>query len=174
MKKTAVLVTVLICLLSVSPVYANWMNNWKINGIQLSRFKNIQTKEVFELGAGVLASFAVHWAGHVIFLETHNKDWYQDGFSEICTSPLTDSEGQWFGRSGMVAQLIVGTGLKFTKYNDSFFATGYHIGTFVEIAAYPFIHNDDGDLHLIDKFGGNWELEYGVYTLWSGLLLATD
>ena len=74
----------------------------------------------------------------------------------------------------MVFQLLVGTGLKFTKYNDSFFATGYHLGSFFEILTYPLFNKNKGDLHLIDRYGGNADLEYGLYTIWSGLLLFTD
>jgi hypothetical protein len=144
------------------------LGDWKVNGIPLSRFKDAGPKEYSQLAGGVGLSFLAHWAGHVVCLESQGAEWHQDGLSEVYTAKdLTESENRWVGRSGFVAKLLVGTGLKHTKWADSWWVTGYQIGTVAEITTYPVLFNGDGDLYTIRNHGGNADLEYLFYSGWA-------
>ena len=106
-----------------------------------------------------------------------------DGIHEVSDEYLNNTEASWIGRAGFLSQLIFGTVLKHTKYRHTFFATGYHIGSFVEISTYPFRHENrkfsgatgligsTGDLGCISR-SDEAGLEYIAYTLWSFELLA--
>ena len=172
MKKT-IMIVVLLLVSAVQTYAGDWTKNWTINGIPVSKFKEAEMKDVVELGVGIGTSMIVHWASHVAWLELNGKEWHQAGLKEICDSNLTDSEARMFGRVGMVGSLVGGTILKFTPWNDSWFATGYHSATFLEISLYPVLHHGEGDLHLIEERGGNPDQEYVIYTAWSATLLLT-
>jgi hypothetical protein len=148
--------------------------NWTINGIPAERFKKMQAKDAIYLGTGMLSSFAAHWLGHVAYIEGINKDWHMEGWTtEYCDEYLTDGEAAWFGRSGFVGQLLVGATLKYgpwsKDFKQSYFVTGYHLGTTIEIVKYPFM-SPHGDLDLIDRHS-NSTLEWAGYTATSLLLL---
>jgi len=141
---------------------------WTINGIPADRFRNMEAKECAQVLVGVGLSFLTHWLGHVTYLEIQGADWHQDGLSEVYVSKdLTESQNRCMGRSGFVAQLLVGTGLKHTKWADSWLVTGYHIGSAVEIITYPLQGHDKGDLWTIQTHGGKADLEYALYSAWS-------
>lgn len=141
---------------------------WTINGIPADRFRNMEPKEYIEVAGGVGLSFLTHWLGHVAYLEIQGADWHQDGLSEVYMSKdLTESQNRCMGRSGFVLQLFVGTGLKHTKWADSWWVTGYQIGTVAEITTYPLHFHGIGDLNTIQNHGGNSDLEYALYSVWS-------
>jgi len=171
--KTIIVVLGIVFILCSNVYAGDWSKNWTINGIPVERFKHAEPEEYLEMAVGMGTSMLVHWGSHVLWLELNGKDWHQSGLKEICESSLTNSEARMFGRAGFVGSLVVGTGLKFTPLNDTWFATGYHSMTFLEISLYPALHHGEGDLHLIEERGGNDDLEYVIYTGWSAALLLT-
>lgn len=148
--------------------------NWKVNGIPMEDFKT-SPKNYTKLAVGVGTSFAVHYLGHVTYLEANGIEWRQDGIEEIVEDDISNSKKRWVGRSGFVSQLAVGAVLKYGPWSDDFktgyFVTGYHIGTAAEITTYPILHRDTGDLDFIDEGNGNQHLEYGIYSISSLWLL---
>jgi hypothetical protein len=171
MAASVIFVTVSI-LVTVTPGYSeSWTDNWSINGIPLAKFKEAKGADYLELAAGAGTSLLVHWLGHVAWLEASGKPWHQDGLDEVCDEPLVGAQAAMFGRAGFIAQLAVGTVLKFTDLNNGTFATGYHLGTFGEVASYPAIHGyEQGDLGMIDK-GSNAMIAHFVLTGWATALL---
>ena len=141
---------------------------WTINGIPCDRFKNADAGEYAQLVGGIATSFTVHWLGHITYYELNGIDWSQEGLSEVAHEPVPDK--LTFSRAGFVGQLLIGTVLKLTPWNDTFFVTGYHAGTCIEVMGYP-ITVRDGDYTGIDENGGSAYLEYGIYSTWSLLLL---
>lgn len=128
----------------------------------------MEAKEYAQVAAGVGASLFTHWLGHAVYLEAEGIEWHQDGLTErFNTDGLPDSKRQMVGRSGFLGQLLVGTGLKFSPWNDTLFVTGYHIGTAAEILTYPIHFHSRGDLFEIKEGGGNGDLEYGLYSVWA-------
>ena len=169
--KRILIIMILILAFAMNANAKSWVDNWTVNGIPVKRFVNAEPMEYVELGSGMLASFAIHWLGHVIWLELNDKPWKQDGLTEVIDGYLTDTEANEFGNAGFLAQCLVGTAIKFTDFNDTMFSTGYHIGTFLEISTYPLIHgNDVGDIGDMDR-DGNGTTEHLAYTAWSTLLL---
>ena len=178
MKKT--LITVFVVFSMVSTAHAK---GWLINGIPAERIIHSSAKERLAMVGGLLASFAVHTAGHILVLEATGTDWHMDGIHEVSDEDLNNTEAAWIGRAGFLSQLIFGTVLKHTKYRNTFFTTGYHLGSFVEISTYPFRHENrkfsgatglvgsTGDLGCISR-SNEAGLEYIAYTLWSLELLA--
>lgn len=147
---------------------------WTINGIPADKFRNAEPKEYAQLAGGVATTFLVHWLGHVVYFEANNIKWKQDGLCEVHDNgSLSNSQKQMSGRAGFLGQLLVGTALKFSPWNDSMFVTGYHIGTNIEVIGYP-LSRPYGDFKTIDEAGGNAVAEYGVYSIWSLLLLEPD
>lgn len=179
MKKT--IFTIIAILTLVTTTHAgDWKSQWTLNGIPLKNFAHLNGKDGVQLGAGILASFAVHTAGHLLYLESQGKSWHMEGRSEICDDILTQSQQANFGRAGFIGQLFVGSILKLSKWDKSWFVTGYHIGSFFEIATYPLFNKNytdqwgpHGDLALIDQSGsGNGELI--LYNTWAVTLLIKD
>lgn len=167
---------VIILFISVFLVGCSTFNadNWKVNGIPLNDF-NTSPKNYTKLAAGIGTSFAIHYLGHVIYLETNNIEWTQNGIEEIIKEPVSNSKKRWVGRSGFVSQLAGGFIIKYGPWSDDFktgyFATGYHIGSAVEIMTYPIRWRDTGDLDLIEEGNGNKNVEYIVYSACSIWLL---
>jgi len=155
----------LLCLILLLSGCAH-LDDWKINGIPAERFKEAGAKEYFQLAGGAGLSILTHWLGHVAFLEIQGAEWHQDGLSEVYTAKdLTESENRCMGRSGFVAQLLGGAALKWSPWSESWWVTGYHVGTVAEIVTYPLHGHDIGDLETIRQYGGDAELEYGLYSL---------
>lgn len=148
-----------------------WYNNWSINGIPIKKITRASNKECWKMAGGFATSMLIHWAGHIAFLELKNKPWHQNGlFCEISDGYMTNSNSAMFGRAGFIAQLSVGTLGKIFGDGNSFFWTGYHSGSFLEISTYPLRLHNKGDLYLISK-NSNRDLEYGIYTIYSTYLL---
>ena len=174
------IITVFLVFSIVSTAHAK---GWLINGIPADRIIHSSAKERLAMVGGLLTSFAVHTAGHILVLEATGTDWHMDGIHEVSDEYLNNTEAAWIGRAGFLSQLIFGTVLKHTKYRHTFFATGYHFGSFAEISTHPFMHENrklsgatgligsTGDLGCISR-SNEAGLEYIAYTLWSFELLA--
>ena len=148
--------------------------NWKINGIPMQDFKTTP-KNYVKLIGGAGTSFLVHYLGHVVYLESNGIEWHQSGLNEVIDEPISNKDKRWSGRIGFVSQLAGGVVLKFGPWSEDFkngyFTTGYHIGTALEVCTYPIRWDDTGDLDMIERGNGNEDLEYGIYSVSSLLLL---
>jgi len=173
MKKIAIIIFIL-SIMFVGNVHAkSWYDDWTVNGIAVSEFKNADTKDILLFSTGIGTSFLIHWLSHVAYFESKGWDWEQQGLNEIIKSERTNSERAMSGRMGFLGQLAVGFIISNTKFNNTPFGKGYHTGTFLEISTYPFMnHYKGGDLSGIEM-GSNSDLEYSIYTTASFLLLNT-
>lgn len=164
MRRVFIFITLLLLVLSISSD-ATAME-YSILGINTKWLKERDWKMV---ALGAVTSVAVHVAGHLLYLESQNKDWHMDGKAEVCDDLLTPNEARWFGRAGFVAQ--VGTALVLSLVTeDSDFVLGFCGATVGGTIPYPFIHDTSempGDFAVIDKHGGNWKFEYGLYSVGS-------
>ena len=130
---------------------------WTVNGIPADRLRCAQPREYVELGVGVATSFLVHWLSHVAYLEATGTKWEQRGLREITYFESKEAQ-KWNGRVGFLGQLLVGVTLP-----KSWFSTGYHLGSFAEIASHPLLWGwEDSDLGAIGK---TKEIEWAIYTL---------
>ena len=144
-------------------------SGWTVNGIPAERFLHAEPKQYAQLAAGAATSFAVHWLSHVVYLEAEGIEWHQHGAREIITQPISTNQRQWMGRIGFVGQLVGGLALKHSPWKESWFTTGYHAGSVLQIGSYPFYWGwSDGDLDMI---GDAAEIEWAAYTTASIWLL---
>ena len=147
---------------------------WTINGVPCERFKNMTAADAGYISAGIAASFAAHWVGHIATAELLGYDWHQEGLNEVVYPPTTDSGMAWFGRSGFLSQLFIGGAIKYGPWSNDFkrgnFATGYHAGTVMEVVTYPVDIGCRGDLDLIDR-NSNGMAEWFGYSVFSFMLL---
>ena len=165
------LVAALLVILAPGMAGAGWTDDWCVNGIPLSRFRDAGVKEYAQLGGGIALTYLVHWGSHVAYMEAEGIEWRQDGLAEIyCETGMSDSQQQWCGRIGSVGALAGGVALKFSPWGDTWLATGYFIGTAAEIITYPATGCKDFD--TIRDHGGNWALEYGIYSATAIYLLS--
>jgi hypothetical protein len=154
----------LLLLLLPSPALA-W-DNWTLNGIPVKQINGV------EFAAGLLTSFAIHWLGHVAYLESRGIEWQQQGLREIVLDPVSDKDWRRISRAGFVAQLVGGTVLSQTKWAKTSFARGYHLGSYMEIATHTAIWGDESEVHLITAAGGDGLQEQKMYAAWAQLLMA--
>lgn len=147
--------------------HAGWSDDWIVNGIPLSRFRDAGPAEYAQFAGGVLTAGLVHVAGHevcasIFGIGIDHDGLFRENFSGLST---TDAEKAWFGRSGFLFQLAVGLGLDLSPWESSFFATGYHAGSAIQIMSYPIRDGDgdQGDLDAIDKHGSA-DIEYLIYS----------
>ena len=161
MKIKALIIIVFMAFLSGCATY-------QINGVPLDKFQSATTEEWAKMAAGVVASMATHWAGHVLYLEMNGIEWHQKGVCEWVDEPTSDGKMSSMGRAGFVSQLSVGLILDVLGA-EKYFVTGYHAGTLLEVVSYPVTGN--GDLELIGR-AGNARLEWvGYTTVAAGLLV---
>lgn len=155
--------------LFASNCFADWKDDWTINGVPLNKFKNASASEYLELGAGIGSAFVIHWASHALYCEIEGIDWHQEGLTEVFDQRITSSQRRNFGWSGFVGQLTVGTIIKFTSLNDTMFGTGLHIGNFLEVSTYPLIHGyDKGDIRDMGYEKGDFgKIGHIGLTIWS-------
>lgn len=157
------LTAALLVMLAPGVCCAGWADDWSINGIPLSRFRDAGPAEYAQLAGGIALTYLVHWGSHVVYMEAENIEWHQDGLAEIyCENGLSDSQHQWCGRSGFVGQLAIGLALDLSPWERSMFVTGYHIGTVAEILTYP--ATGCADFDTIRDYGGDADLEYVLYS----------
>lgn len=171
MKFVKYMILLLVVSISSTSYASDWKNDWTINGMSLSKFGHMTNRDMVQFTLGIITSIATHTLGHVIYLEAKNHDWNFEGISEYCESYMSDNDGQWHGRSGPVLQLFMGTVLSKSKYKKTLFVTGYNSATFIELSTYKLLNKDESDFDTITEYGGNGNLEYAFYTLYSLRLL---
>jgi hypothetical protein len=147
---------------------AGGCSGWTINGLPAETFKHMKGRDYGVLAAGAASSFVIHWLGHVAYLEANGIQWHQDGLHEKVTDPISETQRQWIGRAGFLAQLVAGMFLFYSPWDLGHFETGFHLSTLLEIATYPSIHKTKGDLHFIGKSS---DTEWVTYALASSMLV---
>ena len=140
---------------------------WKfyVMGVDVSEFRGATTNERAEMVLGGLFSLGVHITGHYIAAELFDVNLSQIGLSErinYSNNPSAQSL-QWVGRGGFLFQIGINTLLS-TYAEDSFFTKGFTGFTAIELSTYPCRRIKCGDFDLIDRNGGNGDLEYFLYS----------
>lgn len=172
MKKSVVFVILLLALSISSNAIAM---EYSVMGVNT---KWLGERNWWKMALGAATSVAVHCAGHLLYLESQEKDWRLEIPYEICEDPLTTHQKRWFSRAGFVAQ--VGTALILSlTVNDSDFVRGFCAAAVVESISYPIrfpVWGGAGDFAHLDRNGCNWQFEYGLYSVGSiiSLTLSMD
>jgi hypothetical protein len=152
-------------------IAANGCAGWTINGIPAETFKRMKPVDYGTMAAGAASNFLIHWLGHVAYLEAKGFEWEQKGLYEEITQPISETQRQWAGRTGFLAQLIAGVFLSYDPWDLGYFETGYHFAAMLQIATYPSLHKEKGDLDLIGK---NRDTEWVTYAFVSSWLLGRN
>lgn len=129
--------------------------------------KWLKERNWWKISLGAVTSVAVHCAGHLLYLESQEKDWRFEFPYEICKDPLTINQKRWFSRAGFVAQVGTAFILSLTV-NDSDFVRGFCAVAVVETISYPIrfpVWGGVGDFAHLDRNGCNWQFEYGLYSI---------
>ena len=137
-------------------------------GVDVSEIRNAKAGDYGKMALGAVASVATHIAGHYIAAEFFDVNLSQDGFIEridYSTNPSA-SAIQWVGRGGFLFQLGINT-LLVEYANESYFTKGYTGFTALELVTYPVRRPGYGDFNLIDRNGGDGDLEYYLYSTWA-------
>ena len=158
-----VVFNIILIILFTTPALAAEKSDWQFYcfGVNLEW---VQTAKWEQVAAGAVASVLTHTAGHYLAAGITGSRIHQDGFREHCT---VDSGGdaRWIARAGFIAQNGIGlilTSIPKTRHTD--FTRGYVAMSAAETWTYPLVWHDDGDLDMIDKYGGNGDLEWGIYS----------
>jgi len=134
-------------------------------GVDTDVIKDATRGEILEAAAGAVVSMGTHVAGHYLLAEIFDVEIHQDGRREVVDSYESDSDVRWFARGGFLLQSIVSTSLtSLETTRHSYFTKGYVLTTAISIWSYPLRYGSDGDYGCLDDHGGNWELEYGIYS----------
>jgi len=128
---------------------------------------DMKSEDAGKIILGAVASVATHIAGHYIAAEMVGGDIDQQGIREVVinSGELSESDHRWIARGGFVAQTLVNMALtSFEATRKSYFTRGFTLATMLEIGTYPLRWQDEGDLHYLEEYGGNSEIEWGLYT----------
>ena len=165
MRKEILVITTLLCLLCATQ--CRWTKVYVLGIDANQAISDMATESAEEVLLGAIASVATHLAGHYIAAELVSGDLKQRGIREITLNPweLSASDYRWIARGGFVAQTLVNTVLTSCRATrDSYFTRGFTLGTMLEIGTYPVGWSSEGDLHYLEAYGGNPDLEWGLYT----------
>jgi len=115
---------------------------------------------------GAVTAVGVHTGGHYLYAALNNIEVKQDGFFEVIDGNAEPRKKREFAQAGPVLQNGVGlilTTIPATRKWD--FTKGYVAASFVETAFYPALfRGDSGDLYISNKYGGNADVEYAIFT----------
>ena len=131
--------------------------------------KTFQNCNLAELVVGAVASVAAHELGHALYAELAGKSWELEasvpsGFAVHSNDSFSDREYRDFGRSGFALQTCIGIILtSFEQTRNSDFTKGWVGMNAVEASAYKIRPRNGGDdFDLVDRGGGNGDIEYAV------------
>jgi len=134
--------------------------------------KSFQESNWLKVTAGAVASVLVHELGHALYLQSNGKDWdlessSSSGLAIHTSDPMSNNQYRNFGRAGFALQTFIGTVLTTfdqTKYSD--FTKGWVGMNAFQVCSYNGRNHDMGDdFEMIDRGGGNKDLELGVFYL---------
>lgn len=131
--------------------------------------KKMKKKDFGTAALGMIAAVGTHIIGHHIAAKLCDVDMHQHGLAEDIdySNNPSSSDLRWASRGGFVFQLSINTFLTHLA-KDSYFTKGFTGTTFAQLLTYKFRHPNDGDFDLIDENNGNGNLEYALFTTWSG------
>jgi hypothetical protein len=138
-------------------------------GTKLESFKDSNWLKV---AAGAAASVLVHELGHALYLQYSEKQWDfhaspSSGFAIQTTDNLSDTQWSNFGRAGFALQTLIGTALTtFEVTRKSDFTKGWVGINAVQVFSYKLRNHEDGDdFKMIDRGGGNGNLEFSMFSM---------
>lgn len=138
-------------------------------GVDLDWVKKADKISCVEMVVGVGTSVGAHVLGHYLAGELFDVDFeYKDFYTkEEITSYRSDSDVRWFLRGGFIFQHGIGLALtSFETTRQSYFTRGYVAAAALQTWCYPITaDNTYNDFKSLDKFGGNGDIEYGIYSL---------
>lgn len=154
-----------------TPPFAHAGFEFYFFGLNIKSFKNSNWLNV---AAGAVASVCMHELGHALYLESIGKSYdfrssLQSGFCVYTSEDLTDTQWRNFGRAGFALQALVGTGLTlFDQTRHADFTKGWVAFNALQVLSYQGRHNEnDGDFALIERGGGNRNMEHVGFSLLS-------
>jgi len=165
----SIIVLLTLALIFIIPVTAGAQSDYEFYffGIKL---KSFQESNWLKLAAGAVASVVVHELGHALYLQSQGKDWdlkasSSSGLGIHTSDPLSKSQYCNFGRAGFALQTGIGAILtSFEKTRNSDFTKGWVSMNAVQVYSYQGRNHDTGnDFEMIDRGGGNGDLELGLF-----------
>jgi len=125
----------------------------------------VQKADWKQVALGAVAAYAVHWVGHVGYAKLSGNDVSCGWETEILQGDPSTAEKRNFARAGFVAQSIVGLAL--TSFEGSRrwdFTRGYVALSAIETLSYPLRRSDEGDIKMLNRYGADGDLEWGIYS----------
>lgn len=171
MKKTVIALFLTAGIIFTIPVSANAQSDYEFYffGINLKTF---QESNWVKVTAGAVASVLVHELGHALYLQSQGKDWdlqssSSSGLAIHTSQTLSESQYRNFGRAGFALQTFIGAALttfEKTRYSD--FTKGWVGINAFQVCSYNGRNHDIGnDFEMIERGGGNGDLELGAFYL---------
>lgn len=132
--------------------------------------KSLKESNWLTLAIGGFTSYMVHELGHVLYLKSQGKDWEvqgpnSSGLSVYTSSELDDTQWRNFGRAGFALQS--GIGIVLTSFDTTRrwdFTKGWVMMNAMQMYSYNVREGDYNDFHLIDRGGGNGDLDRNMFT----------
>ena len=171
MKKSAIALFLATGMLFTITVNARAQSDYEFYffGINL---KSFQESNWLKVAAGAVASVIVHELGHALYLQSQGKDWdlqtsSSSGLAIQTSDNLSESQSRNFGRAGFALQTFIGTVLTtFEKTRQSDFTKGWVGMNAFQVCSYKGRNHDIGnDFEMIERGGGNEDLELGAFYL---------
>jgi len=134
--------------------------------------KSFQESNWLEVTAGAVASVLVHELGHALYLQSQGKNWdlqssASSGLAIHTSENLSESQSRNFGRAGFTLQTFIGAVLTtFDQTRHSDFTKGWAGMNAFQVCSYNGRDHDMGsDFEMIERGGGNGDLELGAFYL---------
>ena len=138
-------------------------------GVNIKSFRNCNWLQV---AAGAATSLLVHELGHALYMEAQGKKWDfevsgSSGMAITFTDSLSPRQYRDFGRAGFALQTGIGlllASMPATRGRD--FTKGWVGVNSVQLYTYQVrTHEHGNDLSMIEKGGGNTDLEMGMLAM---------
>lgn len=144
-------------------------------GINLKSFHNC---DWLHIAAGAAASLLVHELGHALYLEAQEHKWdfelsTASGMAITFSDSLSRRQSRDFGRAGFALQTGIGLLLaSMPASRGSDFTKGWVGVNTIQLYTYDVREHEHGnDFSMIDKGGGNPDLEMGLMAVVSSFCL---
>jgi len=171
MKKTMLALFLATGIIFTISVNANAQSDYEFYffGINLKTF---QESNWVKVTAGAVASVLVHELGHALYLQSQGKDWdlqssTSSGLAIHTSETLSQNQYRNFGRAGFTLQTFIGavlTTFEYTRHSD--FTKGWVGMNAFQVCSYNGRNHDIGDdFEMIERGGGNGDLELGAFYL---------
>ena len=161
-KEKTYLVIILIVFLFTSCSY----DHIYIANTNFKQLKKAELKDYGAIGIGLCASFLTHELAHITLLEIFNADYKiklegTEPYIYFDDKNLSNNKVRWVARAGLLSQNLVGLFLS----KDSYFTLGYNSMSAIQTLTYPLRSDGKGDLNTLNEYGGDSNLEWGIYSL---------